>query len=394
MKKKYLHIILISSQWDKSHRIGFYEHIESCFSKWSKVVFVESPYSFIFHFFKNFKKVLKLFISKKTKYQAGDINILRILILFHIKLYKWSDILNRIDSYIISRRIKYFKGKYFRDHKIILWVHHPSNIFIALNLKPDILVYDYYDNFGYDSSGYLEEKNFKNNNKILGLCDLIICTANVMYRQALEINKNSYLITNGFENSVFNEEKINLLNNCEIIGYLGNIRDWIDFELVKKLILKLKENQYLYFIGPVEKNVSDKVDDLKRCSNFRHLEKIPFQKTGAYLKAFNVGIIPFKINKFMEGVMPNKFFEYIAAGIPVVTTALPDVIQYSDIINVAHSIEEFTEFCINQNYLKFFNPGKYKEILSKSKWDDKADEVNRLLISVIQKKENYADFVI
>jgi glycosyltransferase involved in cell wall biosynthesis len=100
----------------------------------------------------------------------------------------------------------------------------------------------------------------------------------------------------------------------------------------------------------------------------------------SYLKKFKVGIIPFKLNKFMDSVFPNKFFEYMARGIPIVTTALPELQDYRDLIGYSLSKEEFINNCqdaVNGKFEKFRE--QYKYIAGNNTWEHRAMLVNEIL---------------
>jgi glycosyltransferase involved in cell wall biosynthesis len=177
--------------------------------------------------------------------------------------------------------------------------------------------------------------------------------------------------------------KADLKIDGKVIGYLGNIRDWIDFDLIEKLLESLNETEYLLFIGPVEKNISGRINMLKENSRFRHIPVVAYPEIFSYIKSFDIGIIPFKVNKFTEGVLPNKFFEYIASGIPIVTTALPDLLQFKDIINVAKNDDEFVYMCSGKNSKLNRDEFEYKKIKNESTWEMRVnfieDKLKKLL---------------
>jgi glycosyltransferase involved in cell wall biosynthesis len=106
---------------------------------------------------------------------------------------------------------------------------------------------------------------------------------------------------------------------------------------------------------------------------------VPYEDTWKYIKGFDVGIIPFKINRFTEGVLPYKFFEYIACGIPVVSTALPELKQFSEIIKVCSTDNEFTDFCINRDPSHIVDSERYSEIAENSTWKKRAEQITNLI---------------
>ncbi|HUU89932.1 MAG TPA: glycosyltransferase [Phycisphaerae bacterium] len=66
----------------------------------------------------------------------------------------------------------------------------------------------------------------------------------------------------------------------------------------------------------------------------------PYEDLPAYCRCFDVGLIPFKINELTKAVNPIKLREYLAAGLPVVSTPLPEVAAYDGLVGIAHTPDE------------------------------------------------------
>ena len=109
------------------------------------------------------------------------------------------------------------------------------------------------------------------------------------------------------------------------------------------------------------------------------------------MKYFDVGIIPFENNEFMESVNPNKFYEMISCSVPVVSTDIGDLKEkYSDIARIARSKEEFSIFVKEVSELKKeeldYVKNKMREISEESTWLIKSDYFSGLLKSHILNK--------
>ncbi len=68
--------------------------------------------------------------------------------------------------------------------------------------------------------------------------------------------------------------------------------------------------------------------------NMHFLGRRPYADLPAYCKGLDVGLIPFKINDLTRAVNPIKLREYLAAGLPVVSTPLPEVLLYTQVIKI------------------------------------------------------------
>lgn len=370
---KYLNLILLSSTWRLNHRKGLHLELNKKLSKWSEVVFIESPFSLIVHTFIKFKSRVfnKIFlIETKDK----EIKKFMPVIIFHNRFWKISTLSLKIDNWLILLQLKRFIRINYTDYQLIIWADFPFNFPFTDKLKKKILIYDYYDNYSYDENGNLNPIKDELNKQMITSADLIFSTGKVMFDYAVKLNKMTFYLPNGHNMNLnlVQRETINLGLKGKVIGYIGNIRDWIDFNLLKELVNRLTENEHLVMIGPVEKNVLKNMDILKKHKQFVHLKAVEYNKIFNYIKTFDIGIIPFKINKFTEGVLPYKFFEYIASNVIIVSTLLPEVIQFKEIINVAENNQEFINLCTCDIKKLKKNEIVYTRIREESTWDKRA----------------------
>lgn len=121
-----------------------------------------------------------------------------------------------------------------------------------------------------------------------------------------------------------------------IIGFFGAISPWLDFELLFKMAIS-KEDWSFVFIGPCDVDVSS----FKELKNVHFIGKVPYEELPAYAVQFDVGIIPFLINDLTISVNPLKLLEYLACGIPVVSTELPEVRKFAEHVYIARDTADF-----------------------------------------------------
>jgi glycosyltransferase involved in cell wall biosynthesis len=124
-----------------------------------------------------------------------------------------------------------------------------------------------------------------------------------------------------------------------VIGYIGAIFDWIDIDLICKLA-KLHPEYSILLVGPIKFG-------LEEICKYSNIIIVGIKKYGIlpnYLAHMDVCLIPFKINKLTEATNPIKLYEYLAAGKPVVSTALPEVYQNaSDVVFIGENSDDFIE---------------------------------------------------
>jgi glycosyltransferase involved in cell wall biosynthesis len=110
------------------------------------------------------------------------------------------------------------------------------------------------------------------------------------------------------------------------IGFAGGISSACDFGLIRALA-EAHPTGSIVLVGPVQAGV-----EVPRLSNVHLLGHRPYDVLPAYVQAFDVGLIPYVLNDWTRSVDPLKLLEYLAAGIPVVSTAIPEVEKYADAI--------------------------------------------------------------
>ena len=121
------------------------------------------------------------------------------------------------------------------------------------------------------------------------------------------------------------------------IGYFGAIRDYvIDLELLRRVAEGIPEAQ-LVLVG----GATCPIDDLVGLPNVHWLGARDYEDIPRYGSAFDVALMPWLDNEWIRNCNPIKMKEYLALGLPVVTIAFPEVDRYSDVISVAHGIEDF-----------------------------------------------------
>jgi glycosyltransferase involved in cell wall biosynthesis len=124
------------------------------------------------------------------------------------------------------------------------------------------------------------------------------------------------------------------------LGFFGVVDERMDLDLVEG-IAALRPDWHLVMLGPVVK--IDKAS-LPRLSNIHWLGMKQYDELPAYLAGWDVGIMPFAINEATRFISPTKTPEFLAAGLPVISTPIRDVIRpygAAGLVEIAGSADEF-----------------------------------------------------
>jgi glycosyltransferase involved in cell wall biosynthesis len=123
-----------------------------------------------------------------------------------------------------------------------------------------------------------------------------------------------------------------------VVGYYGAIAQWFDCALVERLA-RTRPEWNIVLIGYDYDN-SQRQARLDRFANVRVIPAVPYPELPRHAVWFDVAMIPFKVNDITLATSPIKLFEYMAMGLPVVTTALPECRKYRS-VRVAETPDEF-----------------------------------------------------
>lgn len=121
--------------------------------------------------------------------------------------------------------------------------------------------------------------------------------------------------------------------------------------------------------------------------NIHWLGQKRFGELPAYCAVFDVALIPMKVNELTLNVNPLKLKEYLAAGVPVVSAPLPEVLAYQDVVKFATTADELIKAA--EEWLKK-DRKELAPILSQrvanESWDAKVEEISKLIENVLNAK--------
>jgi GT2 family glycosyltransferase/glycosyltransferase involved in cell wall biosynthesis len=163
------------------------------------------------------------------------------------------------------------------------------------------------------------------------------------------------------------------------VGFFGGLDDYVvDMDLLERVARELPEVQ-LVLVG----DATCSMDRLTRLPNVTWLPRRPYEDIPAYGRSFDVAIMPWLQNDWIRSCNPIKLKEYLALGLPVVSTDFPEVRQYAEVLRVAGSPQEFVAM-IRQTVADggASTPAARRDAVSDSSWDAVADRLARTCSAV------------
>jgi glycosyltransferase involved in cell wall biosynthesis len=208
------------------------------------------------------------------------------------------------------------------------WVFNPAAAVVAGSLGEETLIYycvDQYTVFRGVASAALADLELR----LLQRADLVLVSSARLYQSKSLLHPRTRLVRHGVDYEHFLlaldpalevPAEIARLPR-PIIGYFGLIAaDWVDLELLLAIARRFASGS-LVLLGKVTMDVSA----LERLPNVHLLGRKPYETLPAYAKGFDAAIIPFPVSEVTLNANPLKAREYLAAGLPVVSTPIPEV---------------------------------------------------------------------
>ena len=241
-------------------------------------------------------------------------------------------------SAVISRMLAQVFEAVGNREVILSKVDHPGWCPFLRKLYNDVIVYDKMDLISDFSNSSATTIHYER--ELEEVADLIVASSASLINTISEKEK-TILVRNAVNPDTFaaayKSRRESRLTQQPVIGYLGAISEWFDFELLASAAKKLPGFRFR-IIGGCDTTIPEKLRALK---NVEFVPEIPYEGVPGELEKFAVGIIPFKLTNLIKHVDPVKAYEYLAVGLPVVATDMPELLESDGAVYKCRTKEEF-----------------------------------------------------
>lgn len=254
----------------------------------------------------------------------------------------------RIVRKINDRLLKMFMKRSSRQLSFkdpILWIVLPHYAAVIGKVKAKGIVYYCVDE--YASQPNVDTEAIKEMEAIvLEHADVVFAVSEKLVENKRAKHDNVYLSTHGVDIDHFARARDgdgHLPRDIAeiprpIAGFFGLIEDWIDLDLIRYLSESLPDVSFV-FIG----SVVQPIGDLANRENVYFLGHKAYETLPEYLRAFDVGLLPYKLNEQVINSNPKKLKEYLSGGKPVVSVRVREVERYGDLVYIADGREQFCD---------------------------------------------------
>jgi UDP-galactopyranose mutase len=301
-------------------------------------------------------------------------------------------------SQTVESTVEDLLAQLFSEQKIeefVLWYYTPMAIAFSEHLKPLATVYDCMDELSHFKFAHPEL--LSNERKLFGKADLVFTGGQSLYEAKRDQHERVYAFPSSIDTKHFAQAR-NVESDPEDqksiasprLGFCGVIDERMDIEMLGQMADARPDWQFV-MIGPIVK-IAD--EDLPRRNNIHYLGGKDYKELPAYIAGWDVAIMPFAINDSTKFISPTKTPEYLAAGKPVVSTPIRDVVRpYGELglVHIASTAEEFVSACeqamIEHNEERL---SAADEFLSQISWDKTWGQMADLIDEAAVKKTSKA----
>ena len=238
---------------------------------------------------------------------------------------------------------RFFQAQGILDY--VFWYYTPMALGKSRHFQPRLTVYDCMDELANFKFAHPELKSREQD--LFQKADLVFTGGQTLYEAKREQHADAHAFPSSIDKAHFGQARGPLAEPADQaciphprIGFFGVIDERLDIELLRELSQNHPEWQFV-IIGPVVK-----IDPatLPRTPNVHYLGGKDYQELPAYLKGWNVATLLFADNESTKFISPTKTPEYLAAGNPVVSTPIRDVVRpYGDLnlVQIADNAADF-----------------------------------------------------
>ncbi len=259
----------------------------------------------------------------------------------------YSAVARRINRILLTRALRRWMRAVGVGRPIV-WTFLPTPLVreIMAHLDPIVSLYYCIDDFA--SSSRAARRITEHEQQMFRDVDLVFVTSEKLRQRASKFSRSVHLFPFGVSFKKFEQVReapdqipadLAALQR-PVIGYVGGLHRWIDFDMLAETARRMPDTSFA-LVGPLQGDTAAIAD----LSNVHLLGKRAHEDIPLYIKGFDVGIVPYRSSEYTANVYPTKLNEYLAMGIPVVATDLPEVrrfnAEHGDNVVVVQDADQF-----------------------------------------------------
>ncbi|MCD6232854.1 glycosyltransferase [bacterium] len=271
--------------------------------------------------------------------------------------------------------IKNVLNKYNFLNVDILWITDLSMYYLTKIIHYKKMVLRLVDDLPMYNTSPKSIKGLQND--LIRRADYVFVTSKNLMKYQNPDKENFFYIPNGVDLNHFKKQskmppEYQKIKSPRIL-FVGGIYQWVSKDLLKYAASKLADYNFI-LIGPSGINLSD----IESFKNVFYLGPKSYNEIPAYMQYADVGIVPFRENKLTKSVSPIKMFEYLASGLPVVSTRILEAESLDPPVYFAKDPEEFIKY-LREALMKGKNVPEFFEFAKSNSWRMRYKKILKVL---------------
>jgi glycosyltransferase involved in cell wall biosynthesis len=303
--------------------------------------------------------------------------------------------LKSLDAAAIKAAARRWRRRLAPDNEpLVLWVFHPEFEPFVSHLDPRFLVYHPFDLFS-QMPGWTAE-NSAAESRLLEHADLVISSSDAI-RQDLEerSGRKVDVVANGVDYGRFAgasdqpvPPEMQVIGHPRI-GYIGTINHKFDVDLMQALARRRPDWNFVFMGGAfgLGNDGQRSWEEIKQLPNVHYLGERPSAAVAAYTTALDVGLLCYRTSgTWTSGIYPLKLHEYLACGLPVISSDFPAAHQFPEVVWIASGTDGWEQSITRA--LAGVGPGtrdSRRAVASDNSWDRRVEQIEGLLQRMTRK---------
>lgn len=268
---------------------------------------------------------------------------------------------------------------------VIAWFYTPMALPLLRPLHAGVVVYDCMD----ELSAFRNppKQLLQRETALLNIADIVFTGGPSLYEAKRQRHANVHCFPSSVD-AVHFEQALDRNNGHPLhdhigrprLGYYGVIDERLDADLLAALADAHPEWE-IVMVGPIVK-----IDpaSLPQRRNIHYLGQQSYKALPQFLAGWDVCLMPFALNEATRFISPTKVLEYMAARLPIVSTAIRDVAQpYGDIVAIGHTHEQFVAHCeaalAQTPAQRAAMAARMRDVVAGTSWDATAERMRQLI---------------
>ena len=237
---------------------------------------------------------------------------------------------------------------FFREHRIsdfLLWYYTPMALTFTRHLRPRAVVYDCMDELSAFAGAPASMRDREQ--ELLKRADVVFTGGQTLFESKRHSHPNVFAFPSSVDVDHFGRARVSQPDPDDQrhiphprLGFFGVVDERMDLELLRE-VAAARRDWHLVIVGPVVK-----IDPscLPAAANLHYLGPKQYDELPSYLAGWDVALLPFARNDATRYISPTKTPEYLAAGKPVVSTSIRDVVRPYGVTGLARIADDPADF--------------------------------------------------